>query len=421
MKFIKPPEEELRYLRPDPLLWEQELDDRPDVAKAIERATGIRAGRVYWRSDHDHLYALELADLGRGRPSMATVYGHWDRFEPRPPEHEIDADLLALSFWVAEVAESLNPADVAQVARFAGMAASWPEGSVLRTSEERFQNLPDFPYEPLYTEIEGLRVARVEAGSGDPILLLHGEPTWGFLYRHMIPVLADAGRVVVPDLVGFGRSDKPRDENAYSYRSHVRWMRKLIKELDLQRITLVCQDWGGLIGLRLLASMPERFSRLVAMNTGIPDGSELGAAFIRWRRSAQRQRFLDVPAMMRRAVITRSLSEAEAAAYGAPFPDEAYQAGALVFPRLVPIRPDHPGAYDNRVAIETLKTLDLPVLLPWADSDPITGPWEPQLRAIFRSVAPPLTVGGAGHFLQEDQGSEIARQIVRWMHGDARR
>ncbi len=420
MKFIKPSDEELRYLRPDPLLWEQELDDRPDVAEAIERATGIRAGRIYWRSEHDHLYALELADLGRGRPSMATVYGHWDRFEPRPPEHEIDADLLALSLWVAEAADSLNPADVAQVARFAGMRAGWPEGAVLRTPEERFQNLPGFPYEPRYTEIEGLRVARVEAGSGDPILLLHGEPTWGFLYRYMIPTLAESGRVIVPDLVGFGRSDKPRDENAYSYRAHVRWMRKLVETLELKRITLVCQDWGGLIGLRLLAAMPERFARLVAMNTGIPDGRDLGGAFMRWRRSAQRQRLLDVPAMMRRAVTSHSLTDAEAAAYGAPFPDAAYQAGALVFPRLVPVRPDHPGAYDNRVAIETLKTLQLPVLLPCADSDPITGPWEQRLRAIFRNVAPPLTIVGAGHFLQEDQGEDIARRIVRWMREDAR-
>lgn len=418
MKFIEPSSEELRYLRPDPLLWEQELDDRPDVAEAIERATGIRAGRVYWRSEHEHLYALELADLGRGRPSMATVYGHWDRFEPRPPEHEIDGDLLALSLWVAEIAGSIDPADVAQVARFAGLKAAWPDGSVLRTPDERFRDLPDFPYEPKYTEIEGLRMARVESGSGDPILLLHGEPTWGYLYRHMIPTLANAGRVIVPDLIGFGRSDKPQDENAYSYRAHVRWVRKLIEALDLRRITLVCQDWGGLIGLRLLAALPERFIRLVAMNTGIPDGGDPGAAFLRWRRFAQQQRVLDVPAMMQRAVASHALSDAEAAAYGAPFPNASYQAGALVFPRLVPVRPDHPGAYDNRAAIGTLKTLDLPVLLPWADADPITGPWEPHLRAMFRNVAPPLTIVGAGHFLQEDQGEVIAGHIARWMEQD---
>jgi haloalkane dehalogenase len=415
VNFITPAEEELSYLRADPLLWEQELDARPDVAEAIERATGIRAGRVYWRSEHDHLYALELADLGRGRPSMATVYGHWDRYEPRPAEHEIDADLLALSLWLAEVADSLDPADVAQVARFARVQTTWPEGSVLRTPDERFAELPGFPYEPRYVEVEGLRIAYVEAGAGNPILLLHGEPTWGYLYRHMIPPLAGAGRVIAPDLVGFGRSDKPLADNAYSYRAHVRWLRKFVESLDLQRITLVCQDWGGLIGLRLLAQAPQRIARLVAMNTGIPDGRDPGEAFLSWRRVAQPQRSLDVPALMKWAVRSRSLSDGEAAAYAAPFPSPEYQTGALVFPRLVPTRPDHPGAYDNRVAIETLRTLELPVLLLWADGDPITGPWEPHLRSIFKNVAPPLTIAGAGHFLQEDRGEQIVEHILRWL------
>ncbi|HLZ70069.1 MAG TPA: haloalkane dehalogenase [Dehalococcoidia bacterium] len=295
------------------------------------------------------------------------------------------------------------------------MQTSWPEGSVLRTPEERFAALPDFPYEPRYVEIEGLRMAYVETGAGDPILCLHGEPTWSFLYRRMLPTLASAGRVIAPDLVGFGRSDKPVADYAYSYKAHVRWLRQFVEALDLQRITLVCQDWGGLLGLRLLAQQPQRFARLVAMNTGIPDGGDSGEPFLRWRRFAQQQRELDVPAMLRRAVRSRQLSDAEAAAYGAPFPSAAYQTGALVFPRLVPTRPDHPGAYDNRVAIESLKTLELPVLLPWADGDPITGHWEPHLRAIFKHVAPPLVIQGAGHFLQEDKGEEIATQIVQWM------
>jgi len=415
VNFSQPAAEELSFLRPDPLLWEQELDVRPDVAEAIERAAGIRAGRVYWRSAHDHLYALELADLGRGRPSMATVLGHWDRFEPRPPEHEITADLLDFSLWIAAISGSIRPEDVAQVASFARVQTSWPEGSVLRTPEERFAALPDFPYEPRYVEIEGLRMAYVETGAGDPILCLHGEPTWSFLYRRMLPTLASAGRVIAPDLVGFGRSDKPVADYAYSYKAHVRWLRQFVEALDLQRITLVCQDWGGLLGLRLLAQQPQRFARLVAMNTGIPDGGDSGEPFLRWRRFAQQQRELDVPAMLRRAVRSRQLSDAEAAAYGAPFPSAAYQTGALVFPRLVPTRPDHPGAYDNRVAIESLKTLELPVLLPWADGDPITGHWEPHLRAIFKHVAPPLVIQGAGHFLQEDKGEEIATQIVQWM------
>ncbi len=414
MKFITPTAEELSYLRADPLLWEQELDVRPEAAAGIEKAAGIRAGRVYWRSEHDHLYALELADLGRGRPSMAMVLGHWDRYEPRPPEHEIDADLMSFLVWAAGVS-GLDPNDVTRVAQFAGIRPAWPAGSVLRTPDDRFAHLPGFPYEPRYGEIEGLRMAYVEQGQGDPILMLHGEPTWGYLYRHMIPTLAEVGRVVVPDLVGFGRSDKPVEDNAYSYKAHARWMRKFIAVLGLKRITLVCQDWGGSIGLRILAQMPERFRRLVAMNTGIGGGYLRGGGFTGWRYVSQRARELDLPAMMRGAVLRRKLSDAEAAAYGAPFPDATYQTGALVFPRLVPTRPDHPGAYENRLAIEKLKTLDLPVLLPWADSDPITGPWEGFLRKLFKNVAPPLPIRGAGHFLQEDAGEEIAGHVRRWM------
>lgn len=415
MKFITPSQEELSYLRPDPLLWEQELDVRPDVAESIERAAGKRAGRVYWRSAHDHLYALELADLGRGRPSMGMVLGHWDRFEPRPPEHEITSDLLDFSIWVAEVSGSLNPADVVKVAQFARVGTSWPEGTVLRTPDERFAGLPGFPYEPRYVEIEGLRIAWVEQGSGDPILCLHGEPTWSYLYRHMIPVLARKGRVVAPDLVGFGRSDKPVAANAYSYKAHCRWLRKFIEALDLRNITLICQDWGGSLGLRVLSQMPERFSRLVATNTGISPGGNRSGAFLKWRRFSQRVEMLDLVMLMRNTLTKRKLDDAEAAAYAAPFPSKEYQMGALVFPRLVPIRKDHPGAYDNRVAIEVLKTLEIPVLLPWGSEDAITAPAEAHLRSIFRNVAPPVSVAGAGHFIQEDAGEELADLIVGWM------
>jgi haloalkane dehalogenase len=416
MKFIHPAPEELSYLRPDPLLWEQELDVRPDVAENLEKAVGLRAGRVYWRSDHDHLYALELADLGRERPSMVMVYGHWDRYEPRPPEHEIDADLFALLVWVADVVESLDPADFQRVSLRAGIQSGWPEGSVLQTPEERFARLPGFAHEPRYANVEGLRMAYVEAGCGDPILMLHGEPTWGYLYRHMIPPLAEAGHVIVPDLIGFGRSDKPKAPNAYSYKAHVRWLRKLIQSLDLRNVTLVCQDWGGALGLRVLAQMPERFKRLVAMNTGIPTGGGgPNDTFLKWRRFSQRVEALDLPALVRGALKRRELSDAEAAAYAAPFPAKEYQTGALVFPRLVPIRPDHPGAYDNRLAVEVLKTLDLPVLLPWGADDPITAAGQAHLRSIFRNAAPPLSIAKAGHFIQEDAGEEVARHIVDWM------
>lgn len=411
MNFLTPPAEELSYLRADPLLVEQELDVRPEVAEALERAAGTRAGRVYWRSKHDHLYALELGDLGRGRPSLATVFGFWDRFEPRPPEHEIDSDLLDFCLWVAEIAPSLNSADVARVAQFANVRTIWPDGSVLRTPEERFRDLADFPYEPRYTEIEGLRMARVEAGAGDPILLLHGEPTWSYLYRSMIPVLAHAGRVVAPDLIGFGRSDKPVAKNAYSYRAHVRWVRQFIETLDLRRITLVCQDWGGLLGLRILSQIPERFQRLIAMNTGISPGGPPGEAFLRWRRFALRVDSLEVGRLIDTTLVRRRLSDAERAAYDAPFPSKQYQAGALAFPRLVPIRPDHAGAYDNRAAIERLRQLHLPVLLIWGKHDAITAPGEAHLRSIFRNAAPTVWLD-AGHFIQEDAGAEAAQRIA---------
>src|SRR5258706_3072866 len=191
---------------------------------------------------------------------MAVVLGPWDRYEPRPPEHEIDADLFAFCDWLARVG-GLNSADIAKVAQFAGIKQGWPEGSVVRRHDERLADLTNFPYEPHYVEIEGLRMAYVEAGEGDPILLLHGEPTWGYLYRHMIPTLAKLGRVIVPDLIGFGRSDKPVAANSYSYKSHVRWLRGFMAALDLQRITMVCQDWGGVLGLRILVQIPVRLHR----------------------------------------------------------------------------------------------------------------------------------------------------------------
>jgi haloalkane dehalogenase len=414
VKFVTPAIEELSYLRADPLLQEQELDVRPDIAEAIERAAGLRAGQVYWRSEHDYLYSLELLDAGRGRPAMATVYGHWDRYEPRPPEHEIDRDLLAFSVWVAEAADSLNPADVLKVARFAGVKTGWPDGAVLRTPEERFAALPDFPYSAKYVGVEGLRIAYVEQGAGDPILLLHGEPTWSYLYRHMIPPLAGQGRAIAPDLIGFGRSDKPAAANAHTYKSHARRLRGFIEALDLNRITLVCHDWGGLLGLRVLSQIPERFAGVVAMNTDIPGGAEPSEAFLKWRRYSQRVPSLDVAQLLRGAIGKRELTDAEAAAYVAPFPSVEYQTAALVFPRLVPIRRDDPGAFDNRVAIERLKKLDLPVLLLWSGGDPITAPGEAHLRSIFRNAAPTIVIEGAGHFLPEEAGEELTEHILQW-------
>jgi haloalkane dehalogenase len=416
MEFISPSPKELALLRADPLLWEQELDVRPEFVDSLERVCGIDAGKLYWRSAHDHLYALEFADLGRGRASMAMVLGHWDRYEPRPPEHEIDADLLSLCDWLARIA-GLNPADIAKVAKHAGIQPRWPEGSVLRAPDSRFTDLPGFEYDPKYVEIEGLRMAYVESGSGDPILLLHGEPTWSYLYRHMIPALSRVGRVIAPDLIGFGRSDKPVAPNAYTYKSHTRWMRAFLKALNLERITLVCQDWGGLIGLRVLSQVPERFANLVAMNTGLPIGAPPAEAFLKWRRFARRVDALDMPTLMRNSLKQRKLTDAEGAAYQAPFPSKEYQTCALKFPALVPIRPDHPGAFENRQALERLKTLDLPVLLPFGTEDPITAASEPFLRSVFKNVAPPMPVAGAGHFIQEDAGEEVAQMISEAFNG----
>ncbi len=416
MNFIEPLSGELDHLRPDPLIFEEELDFLPCAATALEQAVGGRSGRFYWRSEHDHLYCLELGDLGRGRPSTATVFGHWDRYEPRPPEHEIDCDLMAFNLWFAEIA-GLDPEAVAKVADRTGLPPSWPEGSVLRTPDERFANLLGFDYEPQYAVVENLRMAYVEAGEGAPVLMLHGEPTWGYLYRRMIPALSKVGRVIVPDLIGFGRSDKPAAANAYSYRAHVRWVRKFIEQLDLERITLVCQDWGGLIGLRVLAENSCRFARLAATHTGLGDATgKPNEAFRNWRAFSQRTRFMDVPKMMARTLVKRrdAIAEAELAAYGAPFPGPEYQIAALLFPRMVPTRPDHPGAFYASKAIEGLRKIDIPVFLPWGDSDPITGRGRAALKDIFPHAAAADLPGG-GHFIQEDCGEELANLIVAWI------
>src|SRR3954469_6015753 len=242
---------------------------------------------------------------------------------------------------------------------------------VLRTPEERFAALPDFPYAPVYVTFDSddgvpLRVAVVDEGppGGDVVLLLHGEPSWSFLYRRMIPVLAGAGlRVVAPDLVGFGRSDKPADRTAYSYARHVEWMREaLFDRLDLRDVTLVGQDWGGLIGLRLVAEHPERFARVVVANTGLPTGDQpMSEAFLAWQRFAAGATAFDVGRVVQNGTLTELPPEV-VAGYDAPFPDDRYKAGARVFPSLVPTGPDDPAAPANRAAWEVLARFDRPFL-----------------------------------------------------------
>lgn len=294
---------------------------------------------------------------------------------------------------------------------------------VLRTPDERFSNLPRFPFAPHYVEIRSLRMHYVDEGprDGEPVLLLHGEPSWSYLYRKMIPVLVDAGlRAVAPDFFGFGRSDKPASRDDYSYQFHVETLWEFVQALDLQGITLVGQDWGGLIGLRVAAEHPERFARIVAANTFLPTGDRPpGEAFLRWQRFSQEAPELPIGFIVSRGCVSELPPEV-VAAYDAPFPDERYKAGARAFPLLVPTRPDDPASEANRRAWAVLERWEKPFLTAFSDSDPITRGAD----AIFRERVPGargqphVTIEGAGHFLQEDKGEELARVIVEFVRAN---
>jgi haloalkane dehalogenase len=297
----------------------------------------------------------------------------------------------------------------------------------LRTPDDRFASLPGYDFEPHYVDVpagdgsdDALRVHYVDEGprDGAVVLLLHGEPSWSYLYRHMIPVLVDAGlRCVAPDLVGFGRSDKPADRTDYTYARHVEWMRAALLDpsgLGLDAITVVGQDWGGLIGLRLVAEHPDRFARVVAANTFLPTGDrDPGAAFLAWQQFSQ-----DTPELPVGRIVaggcTSSPPDEVIAAYDAPFPDETYKEGARQFPVLVPTRPDDPASADNRRAWETLVTFDKPFLCAFSDSDPITRGADRHLKEMIPGCAgqPHTTIEGAGHFLQEDAGPQLARVVA---------
>src|SRR5271169_1498421 len=247
---------------------------------------------------------------------------------------------------------------------------------VLRTPEDRFADLPDFGYPPRYAEVGELRLAYVETGpaDGEPVLLLHGEPSWSFLYRKVMPVLADAGlRAIAADLVGFGRSDKPAEIGDHSFAGHVEWIRALaFDDLDLRGLTIVGQDWGGLIGLRLVAEHPDRFRRVVAANTGLPTGDlDMGEAFLAWQKFSQEVPTLPVGRIVGGGCVSDVPPEV-IAAYDAPFPDESFKEGARQFPLLVPTRPDDPAADANRRAWDVLRTFDKPFLCAFSDRDPIT-------------------------------------------------
>jgi haloalkane dehalogenase len=289
----------------------------------------------------------------------------------------------------------------------------------IRTPDTRFDDLKDYPYQPNYVEIndgEGstLRVHYLDEGptNSNPILLLHGEPSWSYLYRHMIPQLVDIGhRVVVPDLVGFGKSDKPLEQTDYSYARHVDWMAELIFDhLNLTSITFFGQDWGGLIGLRLLAQEPDRYDRVVIGNTGLPTGKgEATEAFLAWQKFSQTAPEFPIGKLINSACI-RDLTTDETHAYDAPFPTDEYKAGARIFPSLVPTSTSDPASQDNLVAWEVLSEYQKPFLLAFSDSDPVTKGGDAPFHAKVPGTKGQnhVTIENAGHFLQEDKSKELA-------------
>jgi len=290
----------------------------------------------------------------------------------------------------------------------------------LRTADSRFLNLPDYDFSPHYVEIDGLRMHYVDEGppDGPVVLLLHGEPSWSFLYRKMIPPITDSGcRVIAPDLIGFGKSDKPIAQSDYSYAGHVDWMLQFIDTLDLNDISLFCQDWGSLIGLRVAAANQHRFARIALGNGGMPTGDEqfsrvfkISRAFARWSP------WFPIGRIVQSGSITQ-LSDAEVAAYDAPFPCARYKAGARAFPTLVPTEADNVASEDNRRAWEQLAKFEKPFLTTFSNRDPITrGGEKPfQKRVPGARDQEHVKIRNAGHFLQEDKPMELAEVLIRFI------
>ncbi len=300
---------------------------------------------------------------------------------------------------------------------------------VLRTPDDRFADLPDFPFQPRYAEVTAagaprLRMHYLDEGPREaaPVLLMHGEPSWSYLYREMIPPLVSAGRrVIAPDLVGFGRSDKPTEVADYTYARHVEWCSSLLSSLDLRGITLFCQDWGGPIGFSLLAAQPDRFAAVVAANTILPTAQPPpegevndwpGATIAAWIDMARTSAELPIGAILQSVTLTK-LSAAVVAAYDAPFPEESFKAGARAFPQIIPVHPDDAGARHNRNVWRVLQHFDKPFVTAFSDSDPTTAAW----AEVFQRAVPGArgrrhaTVRG-GHFLQEDSAAELADIIL---------
>lgn len=294
--------------------------------------------------------------------------------------------------------------------------------TVLRTPDSQFDNLPDYDFAPHYHNITDntlgdLRLHYVDEGprDGRVIIMMHGEPSWSFLYRHMIKAVAAAGfRVLAPDLIGFGKSDKPDQTSDYTYTSHVAWMKDWLEAMNVSDAVLFCQDWGGLIGLRLVAMFPQKFAGVVAANTFLPTGDkEPGEAFKKWREFSQTVPEFPVGGILRGATV-KPLGEGVEAAYNAPFPDESFKAGARIFPALVPITPDMDGAADNRAAWKILRQFDKPFLTAFSDQDPVSKGGDKLFQKLIPGCQgqPHQTVKGGGHFLQEDVHRELSEIII---------
>jgi haloalkane dehalogenase len=288
--------------------------------------------------------------------------------------------------------------------------------NILRTPDDRFANLPGYPFAPHYLEVApGLRMHYVDEGprAGSPVLMLHGEPAWSYLYRHMIPPVAAAGlRVLAPDLIGFGKSDKPDRAADYSYAGHVAWMKSWMEQLDLRNITLVCQDWGSLIGLRLAAESPDRFARILLGNGGLPTGTGMPLAFRIWRAFSRYSPWFPIGGILQGGS-KRKLSAAEVAAYDAPFPDSRYKAAARIFPSLVPVEPTNPACEANRRAWQVYEQWNKPFITCFSNGDPITRGLDREfLRRVPGTRGQPHVTLHGGHFLQEDDPQRFAGLVI---------
>jgi haloalkane dehalogenase len=288
--------------------------------------------------------------------------------------------------------------------------------NIYRTPEERFEGLPGFPFAPHYLDQDGLRMHYLDEGSGDPVLCLHGEPTWSFLYRKMIPVLAGVARVVAPDYFGFGRSDKPTDLGWFSFDRHYGSILRLVEELDLSGLTLVVQDWGGPIGLRLAVERPERVDRLVVMNTGVGGGRPPSETWLRFRDVVRAAGGDFQAGRLIRTSAVRGLADDVVAAYDAPFPVPESKAGVLAFPEHVPTEPEHPNTAPLMAIREALRSWEKPALVMFGDSDPIFAPRVAErIAELIPGALPAELIENAGHFVQEDAGEELATRIVEFL------